>query len=99
MTEEDRARILYNQRDNTYFLHLREEKKETVSISRDELEKARQIQNAIIVITIPNDKNDPSKGATFYGLSADKWFDYCKVQHSKCKVPMKKLRNLDGFNT
>ena len=99
MTEQDDVRILYNKRDNiTYYLHLREERKETVSIARDELEKTRLIQNCIMVIIIPNNKNDSSKGAEFYGLSANKWFHHCKVEHDKCTVPMNKLRNLDGFN-
>jgi hypothetical protein len=75
MTKQDDVRILHNKRDNiTYFLHLREERIENVSIARDELDIARQIQNSIIVITILNDKNDSAKGVTFYGLSADKWF-------------------------
>jgi hypothetical protein len=95
MTEHHEVRVLYNKRDHiTYFLNLREDREEIVSIPREELEIAMQMENCLIIIIIPNDINDSTKGATFYGLSAAKWCQYCEDQNGKSTVPMNRLRNL-----
>lgn len=97
--EPDDIRVSRNERENiTYFLHFRNERTETVSVARDILEMARQIKNGIIIIIISNDKNDFTKGATFYGLSAYRWYNCCEFQYDKCILSMDRLRNLDGFN-
>ena len=99
MTEQDEVRILYNESDNiTYFVHHRKDGQEFVSIDKEEIEKAIQIENSIIVVIVPNDIHDPNKGVNFYGLSAVKWLQHSEVRNGKCTVPLKILRNLEGFN-
>lgn len=98
MTEQEEFRILINEGDNiTYFMHLKKDGQEFASIAREELEKAMQIENCIIVEIVPN-IHDPDEEATFYGLSATKWSQYSETRNGKCTVPMKRLRNLKGFN-
>jgi hypothetical protein len=111
---KDICKIMNNPKKNiTYFIHYIEEFWYSfgkyyptiggfgISVSKEELEMAENIINAMIVIIMPN-KND----YRFYGLEAELWYHFCEKyqtwnNHSAISklrngsIPIKMLRNLE----